>query len=338
MRGIQDMNLLPKLDNWQLDIFADYSGSDRKDGLISPDGDRYLIKFAEDHKRQNNMDTSYVNNVLAEYISSHILRIIGYEVHDTFIATKNEELVVACKNFTSEHEKLIEFGRYIRKHYDSGDVGRVPSFEQITYVLHNDPVLSPYEETLLQSYADRFIGDAFIGNFDRHMGNFGYLIKTDGTVMPSPIYDNGSTLFPALSETAMRTEILPHPKEIAKRALLFPKAALTVNKEKVRYYDMMASGYDSHITTAVLKMVPIIQNKMPEIGRFIDLQPFLSEIRKTFYKTVLDARLHMILQPAYERCEAKDYDRMSLDRILSGNSYTETLFEQQYAALISDKS
>lgn len=84
--------------------------------------------------------------------------------------------------------------------------------------LRHDPVLCGYSEDLWTSYCERFIGDALVGNFDRHMGNWGYITDTKNqTIYPAPIYDNGSTLFPALSEKAMREEILPSKKELLKR-------------------------------------------------------------------------------------------------------------------------
>ena len=324
------MEAFENLDSWKADIFANYSGSDRKDGLISPDGKRHLVKYAEKHQKRNNLDTSYVNNVIAEYLSSHILSIIGYNVHNTFIATRNNDLLVACENFTSSDKQLIEFGVFMRKHYDSKDVGRVPDWKQIQYVLSHDEILSPYFESFLQSYADRFIGDAFIGNFDRHMGNFGYLVSQDGTVIPSPIYDNGSTLFPALSEKAMEKDILPSEYEIVKRTLLFLKAALMVNGQKVSYYDMLASGYDEHMTAAVTRMVSVIQFRMPEIFEFIEGCSFLSDIRKNFYKKILSARMRYILEPAYKRCVEKQYDKEALERIQNGIPYTEAMFKYDF--------
>ena len=85
---------LQNIDTWPSDRVAKYTGSDRKDGVISPDGHRYLIKYAQKHTGKDDMDTSDVNNVLSEYLSSHILGIIGYPVHHTFLATRNGELVV----------------------------------------------------------------------------------------------------------------------------------------------------------------------------------------------------------------------------------------------------
>ena len=328
MLGVRNINKLPDISQWKNDIFADYGGSDRKRGLISPEGNRYLIKYAETHTRKNDLDTSYVNNVLAEYLSSHILQICGYNVHETILASYKGELVVGCKNFTSRDEKLIEFGRFLRKHYDSGELDRVPDIEQIRHVLWTDEMLSPYAEKLWHSYWCRFIGDALVGNFDRHMGNFGYLVSEAGLGL-APIYDNGSTLFPALSEHGM-DEVLSDEREILKRTLLFPKAALTVNREKVRYYDMLASDYVPELSEAVCTVVPCIARKMPEISAFIDAQDCLSEMRKSFYKTMLSSRFDYILSPAYERCLSRNFEPDAYKRLSLGKPYTEKHFESEY--------
>ena len=63
----------------------------------------------------------------------------------------------------------------MRKHYDSSDIGRVPDISQIDHVLRCDPVLRDYADELWTSYWERFVGDALVGNFDRHMGNWGYI-------------------------------------------------------------------------------------------------------------------------------------------------------------------
>ncbi len=342
MKGISDIywesSALPALDGWSLDMTTAYSGSDRKEGLINPDGHRYLVKYAESHTRINDLDTSYVNNVLSEYMASHILGIAGFEVHETFIGTRCQNLLVACKNFTSSHQYLIEFGQYMRKHYDSGDIGRVPDIQQIDYVLHNDPVLHDYADEFWDSYWERFIGDALVGNFDRHMGNWGYITDTQSqTIYAAPVYDNGSTLFPALSEKAMQEDVLLFPKEILKRTLLFPKAALTVNGQKVSYLDMLSSGYVPSLDQAVQKVVPMILDQMPCITEFIDAQEFLSDVRKTFYKTMLGARVEYILKPAYECAISGNHNQDAFNRLNNGTDYMEKDFENLYAELFEKK-
>lgn len=334
MYGVNEELQLPSIDDWEDDIFADYGGSDRKCGLISPKGERYLVKYAETHTRKNELDTSYVNNILAEYLSSHILSILGYPVHETFLAGYQDEPVVCCKNFTGENEKLIEFGRFLQKHYDSGEIGRVPDIKQMRHVFQTDRQLKPYADNLWSSYWERFIGDALIGNFDRHMGNFGYLVSVDG-MKPSPIYDNGSTLFPALSEHGMN-EVLSEPVEVMRRTLLFPKAAITVNGTKARYYDLMASDFVPELSDAIRSIGGKITAKMPEICRFIEHQDFLSDTRKHFYTAMLMSRYNYILMPAWERCINYNYDEAAKERLSSGTEYTEDMFVQEYDKVCRD--
>lgn len=120
MKSISNSYSLTNTDNWEPDVITNYGGSERKEGLIAPNKKQYLIKYAEAHTRVNGMDTSYVNNVLSEYIGSHVLQTLGFPVHNTFVGTRNGELIVGCENFSTSDEKLVEFDGYMRKYYDSG--------------------------------------------------------------------------------------------------------------------------------------------------------------------------------------------------------------------------
>ncbi|MCD8095130.1 MAG: HipA domain-containing protein [Ruminococcus sp.] len=326
-----NQNILPSLSNWKHDPFADYGGLDRKDGLVNPDGQRYMVKYSEKHSRINNFDTSYVNNVVSEYVSSHILDILGFPVHETFLAARNGELLVACKNFCTESSKLIEFSRYLRKYYDSGNVGRLPSLSQLNFILSNDTDLSPHTDEFQIAYWERFVGDALVANFDRHMGNWGYMVSENG-VSAAPIYDNGSTLFPALSEEGM-SEVLQSEKGLLKRVFLFPKAALLVNGQKASYSDMLTSGYNKYLNEAVLKIVPKIEEKMPDVIEFIGEQDFFSDTRKSFYSTIIQKRFELLLKPSLNICRNRNYDLNALERLEHGISYREDDFEKSWESV-----
>lgn len=56
---------LPLFDTWKPDIRANYGGSDRKSGLISLDGTRYMVKYSEKRATRNDLATNYVNNVVS---------------------------------------------------------------------------------------------------------------------------------------------------------------------------------------------------------------------------------------------------------------------------------
>lgn len=326
--------VLPSFDGWKTDIRANYGGSDRKSGLIGPDGARYMVKYSEKQAPRNDLATSYVNNVISEHMSSCILDILDYSVHETALGTLGGEAVVMCRNFVPPGWELLEFEKFMRRHYDSHDIGRVPCIDQIYEIFENDPVLSAQSDIFKACYWKRFVGDALVGNFDRHKGNFGYLIGTDDSVSASPIYDNGSTLYPNLSEQGMR-DVLADPKEIMMRIKLFPKAALEMNGKKVGYYDMMSSGIYSELTDAIVSTVPLIRDTMPHVHKFINGCDFLSDTRKNFYNVMLAERMAFILEPAYNRCASRQFDKGARDRLESGTGYSEADFEAywKYAQL-----
>lgn len=317
---------LPTFDGWKPDIRANYGGSDRKNGLIGPDGARYMVKYSEKQAPRNDLSTSYVNNVVSEHISSRILGILGYPVHETALGTLGGEAVVVCRNFVPPGGELLEFEKFMRRHYDSHDIGRVPRIDQIYEIFENDPVLSAQSDSFKTCYWERFVGDALVGDFDRHKGNFGYLIGEDDSVCASPIYDNGGTLYPNLSEQGMR-DVLADPKEIMMRIRLFPKAALEMNGKKVGYYDMMSSGIYSELTDAVVSMIPRIREAMPAVHEFLNGCDFLSDTRKAFYGVMLAERMAFILEPAYDMCVSRRFDEGARDRLESGADYSVSDFE-----------
>ncbi|MCH5194362.1 MAG: hypothetical protein J1F11_10395 [Oscillospiraceae bacterium] len=320
---------LPSFDGWARDIRANYGGSDRKDGLLGLDGSRYMVKYSEKQAPRNDLATRYVNNAVSEYISSHVLGILGYPVHDTELGTLGGEIVVVCRNFVPPGGELLEFGIFMRKHYESGAVGRIPDIGQIYEVFEIDPVLSAQADLFKSCYWERFVGDALVGNFDRHKDNFGYLIGSDDSVTASPIYDNGGTLFPNLSESDMQT-VIADPKEIMQRIKLYQKAALEMNRMKVGYYDMMSSGIYSELTNAVVRTVPRIRKSMPVVRDFIDGCSFLSDTRKDFYKVMLAERMHFILEPAYKRCSMQKFDPSARKRIEDGTEFSREDFENYW--------
>ena len=303
---------------------VNYGGSDRKIGIFYQGGP-YMIKFAEKTEKQHEMGTSSINNCISEYIGSHIAESMGIPVHDTLLGTYNGEIVVACKDFCKPNQVTQEFAHYMRMKYDSSDIGKLPKLEQIYDIINAIPALLSIREQAIERYWDTFIADALTANFDRHKGNWGYLAdRNTGEVTLAPTYDYGSTLYPALSEAGME-EIMKSPKEICERIYVFPTAALLVNNQKVRYYDMLFSGYDKNCTKAIEKMVPKID--MPDIYRIIEETPIISDSQKGFYKTMLRFRKQFLLDPAYKQAATGKYDGEAKRRIQNQMPYDKRAFE-----------
>ena len=301
-----------------------FGGSDRKFGIIY-DGDVYMLKFSENHAKKHDVSTSYVNNVISGYVSSHIASSLDLPVHETVLGTFQSEIVVGCKDFrASRNVSNIEFAEYVRAKYDSKEIKRLIRLDQIYKTLQdpaNDIPLS-LQKASIERYWDTFVVNALVGNFDRHIGNWGFLSENNELKL-APIYDFGSTLFPQVSDAGAEG-FLKDPYEIMKRVLVFPSPTLVITEKKVGkvgYYDMLSSDYDHHATQAVLRIVPRID--LRKIDHIIDETPFITDTRKNFYKTMIRTRKELILDRAYIRCAYKEFDRESLVRLTSGKQFTE---------------
>lgn len=303
---------------------ASFGGTDRKFGVVY-NGEIYMLKFSENHAKRHDISTSYVNNAISEYVSSHIAQSTGLSVHETVLGTYNDEVVVGCKDFRgSNNISNIEFSEYVRAKYDSREVKRFIRLDQIYSTLQdpaNDIPLS-LQKASIERYWDTFVIDALVGNFDRHMGNWGYLSENNRLRL-APIYDFGSTLFPQLSDQGT-LEISSSEYELLKRCLVFPSPSLVITDEKVGkvgYYDMLASNYDPNCTAAVLRMVPRIN--IEKVCQIIDETPFITDVRKEFYKIILKTRKNLLLNRAYLRCFYGEYDLESLNRLKNGKQFSE---------------
>ena len=298
-----------------------FGGSERKFPVVYND-DIYMLKFYENHVKKHEISTSNANNPISEYISSHIASSMGLPVHETVLGTYKDEIVVGCKDFRKELEINIEFSEYVHAKYDSKDIKRIIRLDQI-YGSLKDPINDFSEELQKQSikrYWDTFVIDALVGNFDRHTGNWGYL-SSNNILKIAPIYDFGSTLFPQLSDQGCQ-EFINNQYALLERCLVFPSPSLVITEKKVGkvgYYDMLSSNYDTNCTKSVLDIVPKIN--MYRISNIIDETPYISDIRKAFYKKIIKFRKEIILDRAYTRCYFKDYDLGALNRLKDGHQF-----------------
>ncbi|MCD8152830.1 MAG: CtkA family protein, partial [Clostridiales bacterium] len=138
-----------------------------------------------------------------------------------------------------------------------------------------------------------FIVDALIGNWDRHNGNWGFLYNTvTDEVKLAPVYDCGSCLYPQADDVIM-TKVLSEQKELDFRVFEIPTSAITVNNRKIRYFDFISSLQQEACNLALKRIVPKID--MARIKDLIEGTPFLSDLQRKFYFTMLTERKSRIL-------------------------------------------
>lgn len=289
-------------------VFNEYAGADTKKTIIY-EGEKYLLKLPS---RQKNIDmSSYINNIFSEYIGSHIFNQLGLNAQQTYLGTfQNQYNIIktacACKNFSVDGWELREF-QTIKNSYDEDiddiENGIFPNsksteINEIEMVIQNNSLISNKKE-LLDSFWDMFIVDALIGNYDRHNGNWGVLINNETQKIKfAPVYDCGSSLYSRLADEAME-EIINNQGQINDKVYNKAPSALTHNNKKINYYNFINSLENESCNEALLRIVPRI--KMEEINQIINNTPYISEVRKEFYKTILENRYEKILVPAYKK-------------------------------------
>ena len=148
-------------------------------------------------------------------------------------------------------------------------------------------------DSLLERFWDMFIVDAFIGNWDRHNGNWGFLYddRTDEMAL-APVYDCGSCLYPQADEKIMKA-VLSDAGERNHRIYNIPLSAIMQDGKKIKYFDYISSLQNEDCNRALKRIVPRID--MERIREIIDQTPFVSELQKNFYLTMLSERKARIL-------------------------------------------
>jgi hypothetical protein len=184
---------------------------------------------------------------------------------------------------------------------DSESNGSGTELSDVMDTIDKQKYVSPIK--LREHFWNMFIADAFLGNFDRHNGNWGFLYNdTTGETEIAPVYDCGSCLLPQADKKVMEA-VLVNESELHARVYQFPTSALKMNGRKINYFDFLSSGENSDANDALKRVFTKID--MKQIEDFIDRTCELCELQKEFYKTYINARYQLILCYALDRINIK---------------------------------
>lgn len=190
--------------------FNNYQQNDRMYGGLSGikvgicyQGENYILKLPGNlrDKGMKNVNLNYSNSPACEYLGSHIYQKLGIKVHDTLLGTRKDKIVVACKDFLHDGDRLYEF-REIKTTYEpptsetdaSGITnGNGTELTDDINVIDHHPLLKSIKN-IKEHFWDMFVIDAYIGNSDRNNGNWGIITRLDRTKEIAPVYGNDSCL------------------------------------------------------------------------------------------------------------------------------------------------
>ena len=154
-----------------IDPFRMYGGGNgNKIGIIY-EGAAYMLKFPPKEKRR----VHYTNACLSEYLGCHIYELLGIEAQETlygiYRVQGKEKKVVACKDFTGDGFRLMEFAK-VKNACIGGSSeassGYATELDAVLEAIERQTLIDPI--ALKQHFWDMFIVDAYLGNFDRHNG------------------------------------------------------------------------------------------------------------------------------------------------------------------------
>ncbi len=271
-----------------------YSGAERKKSILINEKP-YLVKF------QKNSREGLRFNHISEYLGSNIFTLLGIETQETFLGTYKSENVVVIQDFLGEDEVFVPFNGVGDSSLEQDKEKYQYSYEDIIEMLQDNVKLTDVEQTI-DLFWDMFIIDALIANFDRHGSNWGF-IKKDNKYRLSPIFDNGSSLFPQLNTDEKIEAVLDNQEEIDMRIYKFPTLQVKYKGKKSSYYEIISSLEFEECNNALVRIVERIDFK--KINKLIDSMENISKKRNEFYKTILEQRYEKILLKSYNELMSK---------------------------------
>lgn len=142
-----------------------------------------------------------------------------------------------------------------------------------------------------------FIVDAFIVNW-----GFLYDTRTDAMTL-APVYDCVSSLYPQEDETIMES-VLARPSKLNFRIYEIQTSAIMVNEKKLKYFDFISSLQNDGCNQALKRIIPRIDRA--HIRKIVEDIPFISDLQRRFYLTMLAERKRLILDFSLAALERKE--------------------------------
>lgn len=280
-----------------VEIAPEYTGSEKKKTMIL-DNKKYLVKFP-DPNRSTKLEISYINNVYSEYIGSKIFELSGFETQKVVLGIYNKDgkkrVVCGCEDFTNKDTKLVEFEKF-----ENASIEPNPFKRELKDIFHiaESGVYKINIDEFKEKFWNMFIIDCLIGNEDRHNGNWGFLknIKDEKLVF-APIYDCGSCLFSVYTDEKMQECLEKNSK--MQDCIKNTSSAIRDNGAKIKYFEYITSLRNAECNNALLRMYNKID--ITKIFNLIDEIDIISNVRKKFYKKVIEGKYKEILTVAYKR-------------------------------------
>lgn len=269
-----------------------YNGANGKKIAVSFEDAVWILKFPPSAADKPN-ELSYSNSCVSEHLGSTVFRMLGVLAQETRLGTHvngRTKVVCACRDFTIPGKRFYDFCSIKNTVIDSEAGGHGTELSDVLTTIDLQQFVDPV--LVRRRFWDMFVVDALLGNFDRHNGNWGFLVDERTSLAElAPVFDCGSCLLPQADESIMR-KMLSDEDELNARIYTFPGSMLKVGGRKINYRDFIAAHADPGLDEALERLLPRIGAL--DFGRLVDETPYLADLQRRFLKTYFEARRERI--------------------------------------------
>ena len=269
-----------------------YNGANGKKIAVAFEGEVWMLKFPPSAADKPN-DLSYSNSCFSEHLGSSVFRLLGIPAQETRLGTHvngRRKVVCACRDFTRPGLRFYDFCSIKNTVIDSDTGGHGTELDDVLTTIDRQQFVDPI--VVRRRFWDMFVVDALLGNFDRHNGNWGFLVdERTGQSDLAPVFDCGSCLLPQADERIMK-QMLESEDELNARIYTFPGSMLKIGGRKINYHDFIAARAESGLVDALARLVPRI--RALAIDDLVSETPYLTDIQRTFLSVYLAARREKI--------------------------------------------
>lgn len=265
-----------------------YNGANGKKIAVSYKDEVWILKFPNDVRERPN-EQSYSNSCFSEHVGCTIYDLLGIPVQETLLGTfvnGRTKVVCACKDFTKPGMRLFDFCSIKNTVLDSGSGGTGTELRDVLEAVEQQQFMDSF--VVRRRFWQMFVVDALLGNFDRHNGNWGFLVdENTGMTELAPVFDCGNCLLPQADEIIM-TRCLENEDELNARIYSFPSSMLKIDEKKINYLEFLTNCRDEHFLAILSELRPAIQAL--DFERIMAETPYMTDLQRRFLTRYLTAR------------------------------------------------
>ena len=265
-----------------------YNGANGKKIAVSYKDEVWILKFPNDVRERLN-EQSYSNSSFSEYVGCTIYNLLGIPVQETKLGTfvnGRTKVVCACKDFTKPGLRLFDFCSIKNTVLESGSGGTGTELNDVLEAIDQQQFMDSF--MVRRRFWQMFVVDALLGNFDRHNGNWGFLVdENTGDAKLAPVFDCGSCLLPQADDNIMK-KCLDDEDEMLARVYSFPSSMLKIDGRKINYYDFLKAYREEDFTIVLNELTPKIMEL--DFDGIISDTPYMTELHREFLLRYLNVR------------------------------------------------